>query len=59
MAVLKLLARAPELTAVCCANDLMAMGAVMELARKGISVPQDISVMGYDGAFLPHIITRR
>lgn len=51
VAVLKLLARAPELTAVCCANDLMAMGAVMELARKGISVPQDISVMGYDGAF--------
>lgn len=50
-AVVKLLQRAPGLTAICCANDLMAMGSVMELARQGLSIPADISVMGYDGAF--------
>ncbi|WP_246187993.1 LacI family DNA-binding transcriptional regulator [Paenibacillus tengchongensis] len=50
-AVLELLAQFPGLSAVCCANDLMAMGAIMELARSGIRVPQDISVLGFDGAF--------
>lgn len=47
----QLLHRAPELTAICCANDLMAMGAMLELYRRGVMVPQRISVMGYDGAF--------
>ncbi|WP_150268347.1 LacI family DNA-binding transcriptional regulator [Paenibacillus tepidiphilus] len=49
--VLELLAQFPDLSAVCCANDLMAMGAIMELTRSGVSVPQDISVIGFDGAF--------
>ncbi|AIQ58346.1 LacI family DNA-binding transcriptional regulator [Paenibacillus borealis] len=50
-AILKLLDREPDLTAVCCANDLMAMGVIMELGRKGIKVPDDLSVIGYDGSF--------
>ncbi|MCL6459962.1 MAG: LacI family transcriptional regulator [Gorillibacterium sp.] len=49
--IMDLLNRAPELTAICCANDLMAMGAIMELARNGITVPRDISLIGYDGSF--------
>lgn len=46
-----LLARDPNLTAICCANDLMAMGAMLELYRRSIPVPAQVSVMGYDGAF--------
>ncbi|TFE25807.1 LacI family DNA-binding transcriptional regulator [Cohnella luojiensis] len=39
----------PEMTALFCANDLMAMGAIMEFTRNGISIPGQLSVMGYDG----------
>ncbi|HEY8383338.1 MAG TPA: LacI family DNA-binding transcriptional regulator [Microvirga sp.] len=35
-------------TAIFCANDLMAVGALEALAELGIRVPEDISVMGYD-----------
>ena len=31
-----------------CMNDLLAMGAMQELARRGICVPQDVKVIGYD-----------
>ena len=50
-AVKELLQKSSDLTAICCANDLMAMGAITELARNGVSVPKDLSVMGYDGSF--------
>lgn len=48
---MRLLRDCPEITAVCCANDLMAMGAITALAKEGLRVPEDLSVMGYDGAF--------
>jgi len=35
-------------TAIFCANDLMAVGAMEALAELGIDVPREISVMGYD-----------
>jgi LacI family transcriptional regulator len=35
-------------TALFCANDLMAVGAMEALAELGIDVPGEISVMGYD-----------
>jgi LacI family transcriptional regulator len=46
---LELREKNPDMTALFCANDLMAMGAIMELASRGISVPEEISIMGYDG----------
>jgi LacI family transcriptional regulator len=39
----------PEMTALFCANDIMAMGAIMEYANHGIPVPNQISIVGYDG----------
>lgn len=38
----------PEVTAVVCGNDLLALGLIAGLVRHGIRVPDDISVVGYD-----------
>ncbi|MEG9487381.1 HTH-type transcriptional repressor PurR [Mannheimia indoligenes] len=35
-------------TAVFCFNDVMALGAISAITEKGLNVPQDISVIGYD-----------
>jgi len=35
-------------TAIMCANDTMAIGSIKEICRKGLSVPNDISVIGFD-----------
>jgi len=47
-AVGALLASKPKFTALFCANDEMAVGAISRLHEAGISVPETISVMGYD-----------
>ncbi len=36
-------------TGVICSNDLMAIGAVQEAAALGLRVPDDLSVVGFDG----------
>lgn len=43
-----LLAANPTITAMICANDLMALGALRELRERGLRVPSDISVTGFD-----------
>ncbi|WP_342722331.1 substrate-binding domain-containing protein [Bradyrhizobium sp. B097] len=57
-------ARFPEATAVICANDLLAAGAMMECTSRGLSVPRDVSVVGYGdldiaAAMTPAITTVR
>jgi LacI family transcriptional regulator len=47
-AVRSLLATDGNLTALICVNDLMAVGALRELRDRGIRVPQDVSVTGFD-----------
>lgn len=37
-----------EITAVVCINDRMAIGAIQEAHRRGMRVPDDITVCGYD-----------
>jgi DNA-binding LacI/PurR family transcriptional regulator len=48
-------------TAVTCFNDLLAIGLMRALAELGLSVPEDVSVIGYDddpvAAFLPVPLT--
>src|SRR5207247_7635030 len=39
-------------TAIVCVNDVMAVGALRELRERGIRVPQDVSVTGFDNVKL-------
>lgn len=39
-------------TAVFCANDEMAFGAIHELRRRGLDVPGDVSIVGFDDIYL-------
>jgi DNA-binding LacI/PurR family transcriptional regulator len=39
-------------TAIVCASDPMALGAIRAVRRAGLSVPQDVSVVGYDDSAL-------
>ena len=45
----RLMDRCPELTAVFALSDVMAIGVIRALRDRGLRVPEDISVMGYDG----------
>lgn len=51
-AAYRLLRLHPETTAVFYANDLMAMGAISSLAEAGVQVPEQLSVIGYDGLYV-------
>ena len=44
----ELLERVPNISAIFALNDLMAIGALYVLRMRGIAVPQQISVVGYD-----------
>ncbi len=46
------LAADPEVTAVFCANDEVAIGLVRALHEEGRRVPEDVSVVGFDGLAL-------
>ena len=41
--------RQNEVTAILAGNDLMAFGALRAAAEMGVSVPQQLSVLGFDG----------
>ena len=45
----RLLRRCPELTALFCVSDVMAIGAIRAIRDLGRRVPEDISVVGFDG----------
>jgi LacI family transcriptional regulator len=47
--VKSLLENGRQFSALFCANDESAMGALASLQQLGVSVPRDLSVMGYDG----------
>jgi LacI family transcriptional regulator, repressor for deo operon, udp, cdd, tsx, nupC, and nupG len=43
-----LMQQKPTATAIFCANDEMALGAIRSLKSLGLAVPQDVSVVGFD-----------
>ena len=48
-AMQRLMDRMPELTAVFAMSDTMALGAIRAIRDRGLRVPEDISVVGFDG----------
>jgi LacI family transcriptional regulator len=46
-------------TAIFCASDLLAIGAIEAIKEAGKSVPEDFSIIGYDGIDLSQMITPR
>ena len=42
------LAKGLDFTALICANDLLALGAIRALKRAGLRIPEDVSVIGFD-----------
>ncbi len=46
-------------TAVFCASDMLAIGAIQAIHQAGKSVPEDFSVIGFDGIDIGQIISPR
>ena len=60
----RLVERCPELTAIFAASDVMAIGVIRALRDMGKRVPEDVSVVGFDGIplsryFVPRLTTVR
>ncbi|MCR4430943.1 MAG: LacI family transcriptional regulator [Tepidanaerobacteraceae bacterium] len=53
----EILKKKKKFTAVACANDLMAVGALECLRESGMKVPDDISVTGYDDIYVSNVVT--
>lgn len=55
----QLLLQAPEVTAIVCINDMMALGCISQLQDQGYKVPEDYSVVGFDDSFFSNLIKPR
>ncbi len=58
-AMQKLIKNKPSLTAVFCLSDIMAIGAIRALADMNKKVPEDISIIGFDGILASQFIVPR
>lgn len=54
---LNILDKHPEVTAIICMSDLMAIHSIRAIQSRGLRVPEDISVTGFDGIPLGQYIT--
>ncbi|GHF50572.1 LacI family transcriptional regulator [Deinococcus metalli] len=57
LAAERLLDSGHSFTALCCANDQMALGARLTLYRRGIRVPEDVSLTGFDDVITSSLMT--
>ncbi|QUF01611.1 LacI family DNA-binding transcriptional regulator [Actinosynnema pretiosum subsp. pretiosum] len=48
-AAAQVLDRDPQITALICTSDILALGALQEAERRGLRVPADLTVTGFDG----------
>jgi DNA-binding LacI/PurR family transcriptional regulator len=52
----EILELSPRPTAVFCGNDLVAFGAMAAIREAGLRVPADVSVAGFDDAYLSRFV---
>lgn len=52
-----LLTRNPQMTALFCYNDLVAVGALKACAERGYAVPERVAIVGFDDIFLSSLVT--
>ena len=57
--MLRILNKMPEVTAVFAMSDVMAIGAIRAIKDRGLRVPEDISVIGFDGIVLSQYMCPR
>lgn len=50
LALADIMERFPETTAIVCSTDIFAVGALAECRKRGIKVPDDLSIIGFDDA---------
>lgn len=55
----RLMDRCPDLTAIFALSDVIAVGVIRALQDRGLRVPEDVSVMGYDGVSIGRFIVPR
>jgi len=48
---------APDVTALVCANDMVALGALKQLSERGTEVPRDLSVVGFDDSYFSSLLS--
>jgi DNA-binding LacI/PurR family transcriptional regulator len=48
-AAAELMAAYPNLTAIVCTSDILALGALQHASGRGLSVPDDLTITGFDG----------
>ncbi|ATG42659.1 LacI family DNA-binding transcriptional regulator [Phaeobacter piscinae] len=53
----ELMSHAPRPTVVMCGNDVLAAGALREARSRGIAVPDDVSITGFDDIELAEIVS--
>jgi len=56
-AVGALLSDAPDITAIFCVNDMVALGVLKKLRELGLSVPEDVSVVGFDDSYFAGLLS--
>ncbi len=54
-----LLEKMPDITAVFAMSDVMAVGAIRAIRERGLRIPEDISVVGYDGVEMGQYLSPR
>lgn len=55
-ALAEILDRFPETTAIVCNTDIFVMGAYAECRKRGLRIPDDLSIVGFDDAEFAHLL---
>ncbi len=51
----ELMDRIPEITAICCVSDTMAIGVIKAARQRGWLVPEDLSIIGFDDTYVARL----